>query len=128
MVDSSVWIANLRKLDTDAVRKLEAAVRSRETVLVGDLIMVEVLQGARDDADAGQIEQLLKRFKVVSLITEGMPARAARNYRLLRSHGVTIRKTVDLIIGTFCIDHGHTLLHQDRDFDGMARHLGLRVA
>ena len=126
LVDSSVWIDHLRGLDTAAVRRL-CALAGREALLVGDLILVEVLQGARDDGHAARLERNLRRFPVVSLLADDLAITAARNYRLLRGRGVTVRKTVDVIIGTWCIVHGHALLHADRDFAPMERHLGLRV-
>ncbi|WP_158812785.1 PIN domain nuclease [Methylocapsa sp. S129] len=127
VVDSSVWIANLRNLDIRQVRALRA-LDDPDEVLVGDVVLLEVLQGARDDARADQLEKWLRRFPIVRMLDEELAARAARNYRLLRKRGVTIRKTIDVIVGTFCLEHDHILLHADRDFDGMAMHLGLRVA
>ena len=127
LVDSSVWIARLRGRETAATAKLRALV-AHEPLLIGDLILLEVLQGARDEAHAARIERDLRRYAVVPLLDDELAPRAARNYRTLRDLGVTIRKTADLIIGTYCIERGHTLLHDDRDFDPMQQHLGLRVA
>ncbi len=124
LVDSSVWIAHLRGLRSPATAKLEAAV-AREPVLVGDLILLEVLQGARDEAHAIEIERGLRRFEIVPLLDARLAARAARNYRTLRAMGLTIRKTADVIIGTFCIETRCALLHDDRDFAPMEAHLGL---
>jgi predicted nucleic acid-binding protein len=126
LVDSSVWISHLRGAQTAATAKLALAA-ARESLLVGDLILLEVLQGARDEAHAAQIERELRRNVLVSLLDENLAPRAARNHRMLRRLGVTIRKTADLIIGAFCIEHGHALLHDDRDFTPMETHLGLRV-
>jgi predicted nucleic acid-binding protein len=126
LVDSSVWIAQLKGLTTPATVKLEAAV-AREPLLIGDLILLEVLQGARDEAQAVRIERALRRYAVVTLLGPDLAAQAARNYRRLREIGITIRKTADIIIGTFCIEHRHTLLHDDRDFAPMQEHLGLEV-
>ena len=129
VVDSSVWIANLRGTGGEAVRKLRAAAETDDDqILIGDLILLEVLQGARDDAQAVRIEQNLRRYPVASMLSDHLAVRAARNYRDLRARGITVRKIVDMIIGTFCIEGGHCLLHDDRDFDPMAQHLGLRVA
>jgi len=128
VVDSSVWIANLRGFDTPMVRKLRAAVDDEKDLLIGDLILLEVLQGARDEAHADRIERNLRRYPVASMLDDGLAVQAARNYRRLRTHGVTVRKTIDMIIGTFCIAGNHVLLHDDRDFDPMANHLGLLVA
>jgi predicted nucleic acid-binding protein len=127
LVDSSVWIAHLRGLRTPATAKLEATA-GREPILVGDLILLEVLQGARDEAHAARIERGLRRFDVVPLLDADLAPRAARNYRKLRDMGVTIRKTADVIIGTFCIERGCSLLHDDRDFAPMEEHLGLVAA
>jgi predicted nucleic acid-binding protein len=126
LVDSSVWIAHLRGHRTPATAKLEEAV-TREPLLVGDLILLEILQGARDDAHAMRMERALRQFAIVTLLDADLAPRAARNYRRLRELGITIRKTADIIIGTFCIEHRHALLHDDRDFVPMEEHLGLKV-
>lgn len=127
LIDSSVWIAHLRGATTPATIKLDAAA-AREPLLVGDLILLEVLQGARDDAQASRIERALREYAIVSLLDDQLAAQAARNYRRLRNLGITIRKTADIIIGTFCIEHRHSLLHEDRDFEPMEKHLGLKTA
>lgn len=127
LVDSSVWIAHLRGLETPATAKLEAAA-GREPLLVGDLILLEVLQGARDESHAVRIERALRNYIVVPLLDGDLAPRVARNYRRLRSIGIAIRKTADLVIATFCIEHGHSLLHDDRDFAPMVAHLGLVAA
>lgn len=126
LVDNSVWIAHLRGHRTLATAKLEAAA-TRELLLIGDLILLEVLLGARDEAHAERIEHGLRQYALVSLLDADLAPRAARNYRKLRELGVTVRKTADIIIGTFCIEHRHSLLHDDRDFAPMETHLGLTV-
>jgi predicted nucleic acid-binding protein len=127
LVDSSVWIAHLRGYRTPATARLQVAA-NREPLLIGDLILLEVLQGARDETHAARIERNLRRYAVVPLLNPELASRAARNYRTLRELGITIRKTADIIIGTFCIEHRHALLHDDRDFAPMEKHLGLIVA
>jgi len=126
LVDTSVWVAHLHGHRTIATAKLEEAV-IREPLLVGDLILLEILQGARDEAHATRIERGLRQYRVVPLLDDDLAPRAARNYRKLREAGVTIRKTADIIIGTFCIERRHALLHDDRDFAPMEEHLGLKV-
>lgn len=126
LVDSSVWIAHLRGQATAATAKLEAAA-VREPLLVGDLILLEILQGARDEVHAARIERALRQYAVVSLLDDELAPRAAHNYRQLRNLGITIRKTADIIIGTYCIERGHALLHDDRDFAPLGEHLGLKV-
>jgi len=96
-------------------------------LLVGDLILCEVLQGLRTDAEARLVEDALREFEVVSLVDTELAVKAASNYRFLRRHGITTRKTIDLVIGTFCIERGHVLLHSDRDFEPMERLLGLQT-
>lgn len=126
LVDSSVWVAQLRGEHTAATTKLEAAA-AREPLLIGDLILLEILQGARDEAHARLIERGLRQYAMVQLLSGDLAPRAARNYRRLRELGITIRKTADIIIGTYCIEHRHSLLHDDRDFSPMQEHLGLNV-
>jgi len=126
LVDSSVWIARLRGYRTPGVEKLEIAA-AQEMVLVGDLILLEVLQGARDEIHARRIERALRAYAVVSILDGKLASVAARNFRTLRGRGITMRKTIDVIIGTFCIEQGHALLHDDRDFAPMEAHLGLKV-
>jgi hypothetical protein len=127
VVDSSVWIDHLRDIDNSAVRALRS-IDDPQDIIVGDLILLEVLQGARSEHHATIIEQNLRQFRIESMLSTELAVQAARNFRLVRERGVTIRKTVDLIIGTYCIMHGHYLLHTDRDFQPMVDHLGLRVA
>jgi predicted nucleic acid-binding protein len=126
VVDSSVWIDHLNGKATEQVGKLRALV-GREPLLVGDLILLEVLQGLGSEREALRVEAALRRFDLAPMLDPDLAARAAANYRRLRSLGVTLRKTIDLIIGTFCIEKGHALLHDDRDFEPMTRHLGLRA-
>ena len=127
LVDSSVWIAHLKGRITPETVRLEAALK-REPILIGDLILLEILQGARDEAHAARIERALRQYRMVTLLNADLASRAAHNYRRLRQLGVTIRKTADLVIGTYCIEHRLTLLHNDRDFLPMQTHLGLGVA
>jgi predicted nucleic acid-binding protein len=92
-----------------------------------DIILLEILQGARDDAHAARIERALETYPIASMLDAGLAVQAARNDRRLRALDITVRKTADLIIGTFCIAGGHTLVHDDRDFHAMENHLGLTV-
>ncbi|MBX5241022.1 PIN domain nuclease [Rhizobium sp. NLR22b] len=126
VVDSSVWIAHLRGMENAARRRLQNIEDPLE-ILVGDLILMEVLQGARNDRHATTIANL-RQFTIRPMLDDSLAVRAARNYRLLRERGITVRKIIDVIISTFCIQEGHSLLHDDRDFDPMAEHLGLRIA
>jgi predicted nucleic acid-binding protein len=126
LADSSVWIDHLRDRPTEQVAKLRSIVREGP-LLVGDLVLCEVLQGLRDDAEARRVERVLRSFEVASLCEPVIATKAAANYRFLRSRGITVRNTIDMIIGTFCIERGHHLLHSDRDFEPMERLLGLQT-
>lgn len=126
MVDSSIWIEYFRARESEGTRILLAA-GIEDSILIGDVILLEVLQGAESDKHAGELESRLRRFEVQAMMSPSLAVKAAGNYRLLREKGITIRKSIDLIIGTFCIEHGHSLLHHDRDFDPMRDHLGLKV-
>ena len=127
LVDSSVWIASFRGALTRETARLKAITDPAEIIL-GDIVMLEILQGAVSDSNAANIQKRLAMFGVVALLSPEIAVKAAANFRKLRSKGITIRKTADLIIGTYCMEHGHSLLHADRDFDPMVEHLGLRIA
>lgn len=125
LVDTSVWIDYLRNTSTAPVTRLRGLI-GQEELLVGDLILCEVLQGVGSTAQARRIEAALREFELVSLSDPDLAVAAAENYRLLRGRGITVRTTVDVLIGTFCIERGHSLLHADRDFEPMERFLGLQ--
>jgi hypothetical protein len=126
VVDSSVWIASLRNQRSQPVLRLLELSR-QQPIVVGDLVMTEVLQGARDDIHAARIERNLRQHSIEPMVTDRIAVQAACNYRTMRAAGLTIRKTIDLLIGTFCIERGYRLLHDDRDFDPMEHVLGLAV-
>ena len=127
VVDSSVWIANIREIDIEPVARLRDSV-SLKDILVGDLVLLEVLQGMRTEREAETLRLYLRSFRTATMCGVEIAAKAAANYRTLRRRGITIRKPMDMIIATFCIERGHTLLQHDRDFLPMAEHLGLKLA
>jgi predicted nucleic acid-binding protein len=124
VVDSSVWIDFLNSRNASHVRQLRA-VLGKEEVIIGDLMLCEVLQGLENERAARQVEALLRRFEIVPMAGDAIAVAAARNFRFLRRRGITVRKTIDLLIGTWCIENRRPLLHNDSDFRSMARHLGL---
>jgi predicted nucleic acid-binding protein len=124
VVDSSVWIDFLNGRETPHVRRLHT-ILGVEEVIVGDLMLCEVLQGLKDERAARSVEALLRRFDIVPMGGDEIAVSAARNFRALRRKGVTVRTTIDLLIGTWCIENRTALLHNDNDFRPMARHLGL---
>ena len=123
VVDSSVWIDFLNGRNAPQVQRLRAILGINE-VIVGDLMLCEVLQGLESEQAARDVEALLRRFEIVSMAGDAIAV--ARNYRFLRRRGITVRKTIDLLIGTWCIENRASLLHNDSDFHPMTRYLGLR--
>lgn len=126
VVDTSVWIDFLRRVRTPQTEMLVANMRP-VNMMIGEPILLEVLQGARDDRHAAALEGDLRLFIVEGMLNPDIAVRAAAHYRTLRTKGITIRKTIDVVIATFCIENGHHLLHDDRDFEHF-RPLGLLEA
>lgn len=127
LVDSSVWIDYFRSADTPQVALLDSLF-GRTPLAVGDLIAAEVLQGVRDEREFKLVRRTLGAFDHIDLAGYDLAVKALENYRQLRALGITIRKTIDTLIATRCIEDGLTLLHADRDFLPFAEHLGLKVA
>lgn len=125
LVDSSVWIDYFRGTSTPQVDALDALL-GHESIITGDLILVEVLQGFGTQHDFNQARKLLTSLIIIDLGGQDIAIKAAKNFRALRSVGVTIRKTIDTIIATRCIEDGFHLLFSDKDFDPFVAHLGLR--
>ncbi len=124
MVDTSVWIdyfANRKSPETDLLEHLT----SRSEIILGDLILVEVLQGLKAGPHLQLVEAILSPLKAQSLCGPEIAPIAAANYRKLRQSGITIRGTIDVVIATWCIENGAMLLHNDRDFGMMENVLGL---
>jgi predicted nucleic acid-binding protein len=126
LVDSSVWIDYFKGTTTAQAARLDELL-GNEPLVIGDLILTEVLQGFHDDRDFHRARRMLTALTVVELGGQDIAIQAARNFRTLRRKGVTVRKTIDTVIATRCIESGYELLHSDRDFDPFAKHLGLRV-
>ena len=126
LVDSSVWIGYFNGKINPQTEWLDSAL-GKEIIIVGDIILAEVLQGFKSDRDFHKARELLLNFQFMGMLGQELAIRSAENYRLLRKKGVTVRKTIDVIIGTFCIHHNISLLHDDQDFDPLTKHLNLNV-
>ncbi len=126
LVDSSVWIDYFNGGSTPQTETLDQLL-GREPLAIGDLILAEVLQGFSDERDFNVARRMLTSLSMVQLGGQEIAVQAARNFRALRKAGVTVRKTVDTIIATWCIENGFDLLHNDRDFEPFVKHLRLRV-
>ncbi len=126
VVDASVWIDYFNGRPTPETDKLDALLGD-EPLIVGDITLTEVLQGFRSETHFRKALALLGALEFREMLGPEAAIDSARNYRRLRARGVTVRKTIDVVIATFCIRHGHELLHADRDFDPIEWHLGLRA-
>ena len=127
LVDSSVWVDYFRGVDTAEADKLDTFL-GVEQIITGDLILTEVLQGFISEREFNQGRKLLASLPTIPLVGEEIAVQAARNFRKLRTLGITIRKTIDTLIATSCIEKEISLLYSDRDFDPFVQHLGMRSA
>ena len=127
LVDTSVWIDYFRGVATPQSDKLDTLL-GVEQVLTGDLILTEVLQGFVSERDFNQARKLLTSVPLIPLVGADIAFQAAKNFSKLRTLGITIRKTIDTLIATSCIEKQLSLLYSDRDFDPFVQHLGLRSA
>lgn len=125
-VDSSVWISYFNGVETPETNLLDNLLGA-VPIAIGDLILVEVLQGFRQDKDSEIAQQLLLSLQIFNLLNRERALKVAQNYQALRKKGITIRKTTDVIIATFCIEKSLPLLHADKDFNPFETHLGLRT-
>lgn len=126
IVDTSAWVEYFRPGDPTTVEKVDRCL-DQDLVGIGDLIYCEVMQGIYSSRRRAEVSSLLLPLPRFEMVGFEIAEKAAANYRLLRSRGVTVRKTIDVMIGTFCAENGMTIVHYDRDFDLMAPHIGLVV-
>ena len=124
LVDSSVWIDYFNGVVCAETDRLDALL-GQDNILMGDIILAEVLQGFTSDTEFKRAQNLLALLPFREMLGREVALQTAKNYRLLRKQGVTVRRTVDVMIGTFCIVNHIPLLHRDRDFDPMGKWLGL---
>jgi predicted nucleic acid-binding protein len=125
-VDSSVLIDYFNGKENWQVEKLDEML-GKEVLVLGDYVLVEVLQGFKSDKDYSIAQNVLSSFPCFSICGEEIAIKSANNYRILRKKGITVRKTIDVIIGTFCLENDFILLHNDKDFFPLERHLGLKT-
>jgi predicted nucleic acid-binding protein len=127
LVDSNVWIDYFRGTQNSQTDRLDALL-GNQPVATGDLVLAEVLRGFGSVQDFNQGKRLLTSLPIIGLVGGDIAVQAAKNFRILRSRGITVRKTIDTLIATSCIEKGLTLLYSDKDFDPFVEHLGLRTA
>lgn len=126
MVDTSVWVDYFNGTQTPQTDILHA-ILGQQIIVIGDLIYTEVLQGFNSDKDFNTARQLLDTLVFREMVGREIALKSAGNYRFLRRQGITVRKTIDVIIGTYCIESNMALLHADKDFDALETHLGLQI-
>jgi predicted nucleic acid-binding protein len=126
LVDTSVWIDYFNGIENKQTESLDK-ILSEQSVLVGDIILTEILQGFDSDKEFRLAKQALDSLDCIHLGGKSLAIKAASNFRFLRSKGITIRKTVDILIGSWCIEHEVKLLHNDKDFDQIATQLALQI-
>ena len=126
IVDTSAWVEYFRDGEAAVVEKVDRCLK-QDLIAIGDLVYCEVMQGIRTQHQRDEVSALLLALPQYQMVGFHIAERAAHNYRLLRSRGITVRKTIDVIIGTFCAENGLQLMHRDRDFDLMAPHIGLKI-
>jgi predicted nucleic acid-binding protein len=126
IVDTTVWVDYLRGVRNPETDWLNVEL-DRQRLGLTDIILCEVLQGVRDDRVAKTVERELTKFQVFEMGGLVLARDAASNYRILRSRGHTVRRTIDCLIATFCLHGAHSLLHRDRDFDPFEQLLALSV-
>ena len=126
IIDTTVWIDYLNGTTSPETEWLDREL-TRQRLGLTDLILCEVLQGIRSEPQARRVLRDLRHFEIFETGTIALALAAAHNYRYLRTRGLTVRKTIDCLIATFCLIGDHTLLHRDRDFDPFEAQLGLRV-
>ena len=127
LVDSSVWIDYFNGNKTKETDFLDSILGSYQ-IVTGDLILTEVLQGFRTEKDCQKARLALLKFSVLNMVGQGIAIKSANNYRLLRKKGITIRKTIDCLIATFCRENHLELLHSDKDFEPFEKYLNLKVS
>ena len=126
LVDSSVWIDYFNNQINRETEFLFDVLRT-DTICLGDLILTEVLQGFRSDHAYRRARELLMPLPIYQLVTPELALTSSENYRMLRKKGITVSKSVDIWIATFCIEKGIQLLFSDKDFLPFVEHLGLKI-
>jgi predicted nucleic acid-binding protein len=126
IIDTTVWIDYLRGTESPETKWLDGELQ-RQRLGLTDLILCEVLQGIRDKNTFERVRSELLKFQVFHTGGTTLALAAAQNYRTFRERGYTVRKTIDCLIATFCLQTEHELLHRDHDFDPFEKVLGMRV-
>jgi len=125
VVDTAAWIDYFNGVSAPHTDLLDLEL-SRSRIVTGDLIIAELLQGFRDEREYQEAKRIMDTLEYRDMVGKEIAIAAAQNFRTLRRKGITVRKTIDVLIATFCIENDFELIHNDRDFEGMGKELGLR--
>jgi predicted nucleic acid-binding protein len=125
VADTSAWIDYLRGIDAPHTNSLDDELQNNR-IITGDLIIAEILQGFRNEKDYLEARNIMEALEYRDFVGRDIALKATQNFRKLRTRGITVRKTIDVIIATFCIENNFPLIHNDRDFDPMEQYLGLK--
>ncbi|MFH0976998.1 MAG: PIN domain nuclease [Spirochaetota bacterium] len=126
VADTSVWIDYFKGISAPHTDILDRELLNYR-IITGDIIIAEFLQGFKDEKDYNQAKEIMNSLEYFDFVGKEIAFKAAQNFRKLRKQGITVRKTIDVIIATFCIKNNFPLIHNDKDFDPMEQHLGLKV-
>ncbi|OGP94242.1 MAG: twitching motility protein PilT [Deltaproteobacteria bacterium RBG_16_54_18] len=126
VADTSVWIDYLKGIKARHTDILDQELLHNR-IITGDIIIAEFLQGFKDEKDYNQAKEIMNALEYHDFVGKEIAYKAAQNFRKLRKKGITVRKTIDVIIATFCIENNFPLIHNDKDFDPMEQYLGLKV-
>ena len=126
VVDTSAWIDYVNGIKATQTKLIDDALENNR-IVTGDIIITEFLQGFKSQTDFEQAKRMMDLLEYYDFLGKDLAIKAANNFRLLRRNGITIRKTIDVIIATFCIENDYMLIHNDKDFDPMESILGLKI-
>ena len=126
VADTSAWIDYVKGIDAPHTNLLDYEL-DHNRIITGDLIITEFHRGFRSEKDYQAAKKIMESLEYHDFVGKEIALQSAENFRILRRSGITVRKTIDVIIATFCIENGFQLLHNDRDFDPMEDLLGLIV-
>ena len=126
VVDTSVWIDYFRGVDSSKTKILDS-ILDVDRIGIGDLIIAEILQGFKSKKDINTAIKIIDHLEYFNMVGKEIAIKSAQNYRTLTKKGYTVRKTIDVLIGTFCIENNFQLLHNDKDFNPMEKILGLQI-
>ncbi len=126
VADTSVWIDYFNGIIASHTDRLDSDLESNR-IVIGDLIIAELLQGFKTEKEYNAAKKLVENLEYRDFVGKEIAMKTAENYRFLRKKGITVRKTIDVIIATFCLENNFQLIHNDRDFDVMEKYLGLKV-